>query len=257
MFMIAGGFVLLVLFAACINDSDQTPRFLQGEPGEVDEVFRPILSGVDGEAIVPANSSIAESGSGSYVFVGYEITARLNGERDYRTDLAKAIEANGASVDRVTGDGFDFSVDYSGLSIGSEIGDGTVRADLSSIRIQFSPVRHFDDSAGATEIVQTENQRFIEEHPEIVHDHPPLVCEGGVPTLGCSEAYYHKDELERRDWHVKQAWTESIMECGTQRDVLHADDRYPVGHRIVTYKDCNEDEFITATPTTGPSRQVE
>ena len=114
-----------------------------------------------------------------------------------------------------------------------------------------------DDSAGATEIVQTENQRFIEEHPEIVHDHPPLVCEGGVPTLGCSEAYYHKDELERRDWHVKQAWIESIMECGTQTDVLHTDDRYPVGHRIVTYKDCNEDEFIRPTPTAGPSREVE
>ena len=98
---------------------------------------------------------------------------------------------------------------------------------------------------------------FDEKFPGVVHNHAPRVCEEGVGAYFCSEVYQHKSDKEMRDWYVKKAWIESVMQCGTQRDILHSDDRHPIGHQVFTFLECNEDEFMRATPTTGPARSAE
>lgn len=93
---------------------------------------------------------------------------------------------------------------------------------------------------------------FNERFPGIVHDHPPLVCEEGAPGFACSEAYYHRSDLEMQAWYVTKAWIESVMQCGTQRDILHSDDRHPIGHQVFTYLDCEDSGALGPTPTSAP-----
>lgn len=130
--------ILLVSGTAC---SSPTPKFLQGPMGEVNKVFRPVLTDVYGDVIEPSGSLVADSGTGQgrsrTVFVDYRFTGPVDRSRDIQSELASRLERTGAVVNSIEGSQTQFSLEYSALRISGDTGSGTVRVSRTGISVSF------------------------------------------------------------------------------------------------------------------------
>jgi hypothetical protein len=100
--------------------------------------------------------------------------------------------------------------------------------------------------------VERLNALFRQQYPEIAAEYPPLKCEPGDQWMECSETYWHRFDPRLQKHYGESGYTESIVQCGEQRDHWRTDGKYPDGEQVITFLDCGEGEVVRATPTPGP-----